>query len=160
MLKNLNGYFQLLRSFNPRFMLINIYASFICFRKVTSAVGTNPMDYMFASKPISRISTRYGFGLFLKLHHYLIANSVMKLSSSVISVTHNISTAVSDANELDIIAAQKEVRELHDALDVFIAQMPKNIESDTTQLAYKLIDSASLTNRMKYVLSIQENTQS
>lgn len=84
----------------------------------------------------------------------------MKLSSSVISVTHNISTAVSDANELDIIAAQKEVRELHDALDVFIAQMPKNIESDTTQLAYKLIDSASLTNRMKYVLSIQENTQS
>jgi len=52
---------------------------------------------------------------------------------------------------------KSKVRQLHGEIDEFVLGMPPEIQPEVDKLTQQLIENASLTNRMKDVLLIQDD---
>jgi|TARA_R110000796_G_scaffold50909_8_gene120226 hypothetical protein len=155
--KNVIGCFQLHKDVEPRDMQANVYSALICFRKTTSEISLNPMDYIFSVKPLASLATTNGFYFYMKIHNSSIANDTSRLFKEAIDVTYQVSQAVPSNEEAVINRIKHRVLDLHNDIDRFILGMPPDIKASVDRLAKQLIESASLTSRMRDVLLIQES---
>ena len=155
--KNVIGCFQLHKDVAPRAMQVNVYSSLICFREVTREATLNPMDYIFSIKPLTSLTTKNGFYLYLKIHNICMVDSVTRLFKGAIDITYQVSEAISGNEEALMSTLKPKVRQLHGEIDEFVLGMPPEIKPEVDKLTQQLIENASLTNRMKNVLLIQDD---